>query len=199
MLQFFSVLIECFLFQPNSHAPYVRCSEKTFHKVLAKRTQHHSTLLSSTLSDGVVLHGQTNGTCCAVRAQTVEIKDLGRIMITNCRPNFPLPLPKRWLVTRARAQKCWTMLHQTFDGNQTSFNIIQHDATSRYLVVKRVHHATFNNVERCWITMFHSFGQTFQKPDNKKKLQLDVVLLVSYDWLQISTFKICKNWIAHEK
>ena len=52
--------------------------------------QQYSTLLNSTLLDGVALHGQTNATC-AVRTRIVEIKDLGQIMILNFRPNYPLP------------------------------------------------------------------------------------------------------------
>ena len=63
-------------------------------KVLAKRMQHHSTLLNSTLFDGVGPRGQTNATC-AVQTRIVEVKDLGRIMIPNFRPNYLLPLPKK--------------------------------------------------------------------------------------------------------
>ena len=111
--------------------------------------QDHSTLLNSTLSDGVGLRSQTNATCCAVRTLIVEIRDLGRITISKFRANYPLALPDRWLTVRARVQQCWsarpnecnfvvhpweqkkcrTMLYQVFDGNQTSFNIIKHDAT----------------------------------------------------------------------
>ena len=140
----------------------------------------HSTLLNSILLDGVGLRGQTNATC-AVRTRTVEIKDLGRIMIPNFRPNYPLPMPGRWLATRVLTQKCWTMLHQMFDGNQTSFNIIQHHTTSCNImqhhttscniiqhhttsynkVAKRLRHVAFSDVERCWIAMLHSFGHGF--------------------------------------
>ena len=39
------------------------------------------------------------------------------------------------------------MLHEMFDGNQTWFNIIQHNATSCNMAAKRVQHVAFNNVE----------------------------------------------------
>ena len=82
-----------------------------------------------------------------------------RIMRPNFRSNYPLSLPKRWLETRTLVKKCWTMLHQMFDGNQTSLNIIQHLATWYNMVAKRVLHVALNNVERCWIAMLPSFGQ----------------------------------------
>ena len=48
-------------------------------------------------------------------------------------------------------KKCWMMLKTMFDGNQTSFNIIQHHATSCNMVAKRVQHVGFNNVGWCCI------------------------------------------------
>ena len=51
-----------------------------------------------------------------------------------------------------------------FHGNQTSFNIIQHHATWWDMVAKRVQHVAFNNFERWWIVMLHSFGQKFTYP-----------------------------------
>ena len=46
-----------------------------------------------------------------------------------------------------------------FDGNQTSFNIMQHRATSCNMVAKRVQHVGFNNVGRCCINMLDPFGR----------------------------------------
>ena len=56
--------------------------------------QHHLTSLNSTLLDGVGLRGQTNATCSEMQARIPEIKDLGRIMIPNFWPSYPLPLPE---------------------------------------------------------------------------------------------------------
>ena len=143
--------------------------------------QHYWTSLNSTLLDGVGLRGQTNATCCAVLTRISEIRDLRRIMIPNFRRNYLLLLPERWLAARARVQqcwsarskecdlvvhtweqkKCWTMLHEMADGNQTLFNIKQHDTTWCNMVAKRVQHVAFNNVERCWIVMLHLFVQGF--------------------------------------
>ena len=75
-------------------------------KTPVKRMQHRSTLLNSTLLDGVGLRGHSNATCCAEQIRIVEIKDLGRIMIPNFRPNVPLPLPVRWFAARAWVQQC---------------------------------------------------------------------------------------------
>ena len=128
--------------------------------------QHHSTLL-----DGVGLGGQTNATCCAVQTRIPEIRDLWRIVIPNFRRNYPLPLPERLLAARARMQQrwsarpnrynfvvhtweqkqCWTMLHQLFDENQTSFNIIQYNATWWPNEFSMLWSTMLNNVEslRC--------------------------------------------------
>ena len=137
------------------------------YEALAKRMQYHSTLLNSTLLDGVILRGQTNATCCAVLTGTVEIKDLRQIMILNFRPNYPLPLPERELAACAWVQqcwsarpnefkfvvhtweqkKCWKMLHEMFDGKQTSFNIIQQDTTWWKHEFNMLHSITLNDVE----------------------------------------------------
>jgi len=54
---------------------------------------------------------------------------------------------ERNIFVHTKEQKeCWMMLKTMFDGNQTSFNIIQHHATSGNMVTKRVQHVEFNNV-----------------------------------------------------
>ena len=51
------------------------------------------------------------GWCCTAwpnvcgADRVVEIKDLGRIIILNFRPNYPLPLPKR-LATKVTCNAC---------------------------------------------------------------------------------------------
>ena len=54
------------------------------------------------------------------------------------------------------------MLDTMFDGNQTSFNIIQHHATSCNMVAKRVQHVGFNNVGWCCINMLDPFGRALK-------------------------------------
>ena len=100
----------------------------------------------------------------------LSLRDLRR-MIPNFRRNYPLPSHERWLAARARVQqcwsarpnqcnfvvdtweqeKCWTMSHQMFEGNHTSFNILQHDATWWPNENKILISTMLNNVEsrRC--------------------------------------------------
>jgi hypothetical protein len=58
--------------------------------------------------------------------------------------------------------KCWTMLDEKFEQNQTWSNIIQHNATISNMVFKRTQHVGHNNVGWCWYNMLHPFKQAFK-------------------------------------
>ena len=58
------------------------------------------------------------------------------------------------------------MLKMMFDGNQTSFNIIQHHATACNMVAKRVQHSGINNVEWCCINMSDPFDWALNETAN---------------------------------
>ena len=83
------------------------------------------------------------------------------------------------------------MLKTMFDGNQTSFNIIQHRATSCSIVQHRatscnmvakwVQHVGLNNVGSCCINMLDPFGRAL-------RVILNSVTKISY--------KQCMNWIS---
>ena len=151
--------------------------------------QDHSILLNSTSLDVVWLRHQTNTTCCVEHTRIMEIRDLGRIMIPNFRPIYPLPLPERWLAACARIQqcwsarpngcnlvvhtweqkKCWTLLHRMFDGNQTSFNIIQYDAIWWPNEFNMLHSTMLKDVEsRCCIRLVRALYQRFLIPSISK-------------------------------
>ena len=53
------------------------------------------------------------------------------------------------------------MLHEKCDHFQIWSNIIQHVATYRNTVTKRMQHVVPNIVARCSIEMFWEFGQAF--------------------------------------
>ena len=54
------------------------------------------------------------------------------------------------------------MLYQKFDRFQIWSNVIQHVATYRNWVAKRVKHVVPNNVARCCVEMLLAFGQAFK-------------------------------------
>ena len=66
-----------------------------------------------------------------------------------------------------RTKKCWTMLKTMFDGNQTSFDIILHHATSCNMVAKRVQHVGFSIVGRCCIKILHPFGRSLYRANER--------------------------------
>ena len=71
-----------------------------------------------------------------------------------------------FLFTLENKKNSWIMLKMIFDGNQTSFNVIQHNATSCNMVAKRVQHAGSNNVEWCCIDMLDPFDWALNKTSN---------------------------------
>ena len=57
--------------------------------------------------------------------------------------------------------KCWPMLDEKFDRNQTLSNIVQHDPTLPNMVFKRRQHVVPNNVGWCCPKMLHPFKRAF--------------------------------------
>ena len=57
-------------------------------------------------------------------------------------------------------EKCWPMLDEKFDRNQTSSNIFQHEPTLPNIVFKR-RHVVANNVGCCRPNMLHPFKRAF--------------------------------------
>ena len=51
------------------------------------------------------------------------------------------------------------MLHEKFDRFQILSDIIQHVATYRNMLAKRMQHIVLNNVARCCVEMLLAFGQ----------------------------------------
>ena len=66
--------------------------------------------------------------------------------------------------------KCWTILDEKFEQNQTWSNIIQHNATISNMVFKRTQHVGHNNVGWCWYNMLHPFKQAL-RPHKRAELQ----------------------------
>ena len=129
---------------------------------------HHSTLFNSTLLNCVGLGGQTNATCCVEQTRIGEIRDLRRIMIpksqsTRCpclrddsgRARIQQcwssrPSKCNFVVHTWEQKKYWTMVYGMFDGNQSSLNMMQHNATWWSNKFNMLHSTMLNNVgSRC--------------------------------------------------
>ena len=124
-------------------------------KALAKRMQHHSTLLNSTLLDGVVLRGQTNATCCAEQTQIPEMRDLGRIMI----PNFRRTTTLAWEMTCYACESA-TMLESVATRVQLCCSHMRTKETLNDVASNVWWKSNFVQHHRKWCNMMQHVGQT---------------------------------------
>ena len=125
-------------------------------------TQHLATLLHD-VATCVARGGQTHATFSSFSTQHVNVIAFGpwrarsgpnaHALAQQCRVN---------VVKRVQHHATSKMLHKKFDRFQIWSNIIQHVATYRNMVAKRMQHVVPNNVARCCVEMLRAFGQAFK-------------------------------------
>ena len=109
--------------------------------------QLHSTLLNSTLSDGVGVRGRTNTTCCTVQTRCSCLREdllwMRKCYNVEARGHKSATL----LVTRGQ-KKCWANFQKMeIKLSSTSYNIMQYDATSWQNEFNMLHSTMLNYVE----------------------------------------------------
>ena len=86
-----------------------------------------------------------------------------------------------------------TTFHENLDRFQIWSNIIQHVATYRNRVAKRMQHVVPNNVAKCCVEMLRAFGQAFTE-NVTQGTEFEFCVVASTPHLLIQFLESCASY-----
>ena len=87
--------------------------------------------------------------------------------------------------------KCCTKNLTVFKFDPTSSNMLQHIATYRNRVAKRMQHVVPNNVARCCVELLRAFGQAFTHGFQVSNVAYLLLIVCLFLYLRLICFRLC--------